>query len=281
VIRAWITAAVVAVAHVATAGIYGYHRDEFYYLAQGRRLAWGYVDNPPLTPFLYRVGADIFGTSRFGLRIVPALLHALLVVAVALVARELGGNSRAMFLSALGAALAPMFVTTGHFLGTATPEIVAGAFVTLFVARVFKGGDPRWWLAAGGALGLGLLDHWTLAFFAVGLFAGILVTRQRALLASPWLYAGLAIAAVIVAPNVAWQARHHWVQLTFASHVRDYGQAASTIPTQFVFLGAASVILAIPGLLWLLRDDAGRPFKPFAIAYFVAVALTLLTGGKQ
>src|SRR5205823_11695304 len=51
----WIVAAVVVAFHLATATIYGYHRDEFYYLASGRRLAWGYVDHPPLTPFLYRV----------------------------------------------------------------------------------------------------------------------------------------------------------------------------------------------------------------------------------
>ena len=34
---------------------YGYFRDEFDYLASGDHLAWGYVDQPPLIPFLIRV----------------------------------------------------------------------------------------------------------------------------------------------------------------------------------------------------------------------------------
>jgi len=72
----WLIAAATVAFHLATATIYGYHRDEMYYLASGRRLAWGYVDHPPLTPLLYRISAELFGTSRFALRIVPAVLSA-------------------------------------------------------------------------------------------------------------------------------------------------------------------------------------------------------------
>ena len=72
---AWIVAGSTVVFHLATSTIYSYHRDEVYYLASGRRLSWGYVDHPPLTPFLYRVSDTLFGSSLFGLRILPALLH--------------------------------------------------------------------------------------------------------------------------------------------------------------------------------------------------------------
>src|SRR5262249_27021397 len=153
--RVWIVAGVVVVFHLATASIYGYHRDEFYYLAQGRRLAWGYVDNPPLTPLLYRIDSKLFGTSRLGLSVMPALLHGTLVVVTALVAGELGGNNRAQFLAALGAAIGAGFVTTGHFLGTVTPEIVLGAAASLFVVRVLCSGVPRWWIAVGIVIGVG------------------------------------------------------------------------------------------------------------------------------
>ncbi len=88
----WIIAAATMVFHLATATIYGYHRDEFYYLASGRRLAWGYVDHPPITPLLYRAADRIFGHSELGLRVTPALFHGLVVVLVALLARELGGS---------------------------------------------------------------------------------------------------------------------------------------------------------------------------------------------
>src|SRR5205807_3665466 len=59
--------------HLSTATVLGFHRDEFYYLAGGRHLAWGYVDHPPLTPFLYRVSETLLGDSQFALHALPAL----------------------------------------------------------------------------------------------------------------------------------------------------------------------------------------------------------------
>jgi hypothetical protein len=52
---------------------YGYFRDEFDYMACGNHLAWGYVDQPPLVPFLIKVSRLLLGDSLRSIRIIPSL----------------------------------------------------------------------------------------------------------------------------------------------------------------------------------------------------------------
>src|SRR5277367_5709976 len=69
-------ALVVAVAHLLTNGRYGFHRDEFQFLSDARHLDWGFVAYPPLTPFLERVGLQLFGVSMVGLRLFSVIAQA-------------------------------------------------------------------------------------------------------------------------------------------------------------------------------------------------------------
>jgi len=55
---------------------YGFFIDEFYYLACANHLAFGYVDHPPLAPFLLRVITFLFGDSLLVVRFLPALAAA-------------------------------------------------------------------------------------------------------------------------------------------------------------------------------------------------------------
>src|ERR1043165_4934185 len=70
---------------------YGYFRDEFDYLACGNHLAWGYVDQPPLIPFLARISRAVLGDSLRSIRFLPAVASSVLVIQTAVLAREMGG----------------------------------------------------------------------------------------------------------------------------------------------------------------------------------------------
>src|SRR5690348_747423 len=54
---------------------YGYFREEFDFLSCGNHLAWGFVDHPPLIPFLVHLMRGAFGDSLRVLRFVPALAN--------------------------------------------------------------------------------------------------------------------------------------------------------------------------------------------------------------
>jgi hypothetical protein len=87
--------------HFLTNSRYGYHGDELYFIACGDHLAWGYVDQPPLIPFLARVSRVLMGDSLFSIRFFPALAHAGLVFLTGWIAQTLGGSRFAQALAAL------------------------------------------------------------------------------------------------------------------------------------------------------------------------------------
>ena len=176
--------------HVLFSGQYGFHRDELDIVMNARQLDWGYVAYPPLTPLLARIGLELFGPSLVGLRLLPALGQGIVVVLTGLMARDMGGGRFAQALAAVAAAIAPVALTAGLLIQYLSFDYVWWVVAAFCVVRLLKTEDPRWWLGIGAAIGLGMLTKYTMAFFAVGLAVGILLSSARRYLRSPWLWAG-------------------------------------------------------------------------------------------
>src|SRR5260370_18552761 len=85
-------AVVVAVIHLLTNNRYGFHRDELQFLSDARHLDWGFVAYPPFTPFVERIGLEIFGVSLVGFRLFSVIAQAMAIVVTGLMARYLGGG---------------------------------------------------------------------------------------------------------------------------------------------------------------------------------------------
>src|SRR6202051_3984099 len=141
---------------------YGYFRDEFDYMACGDHLAWGYVDQPPLIPFLIHVCRALLGDSLRSVRFIPALASSFLVVQTAVLAREFGGRRFALVLSAVTIVVAPQYLSNGSLLGTncLEPNLWMGCayFAILAIKR-----SPRYWLWFGMVAGIGLQEKYSIA----------------------------------------------------------------------------------------------------------------------
>jgi 4-amino-4-deoxy-L-arabinose transferase-like glycosyltransferase len=279
-------AAAVVLLLLAVAGRYGYHRDELYFLACGRRLAWGFVDQPPLTPALARLSEILFPDSLVGLRLWPALMVGGLVVVTSLTARELGAGRTGQIAVAVCAGCTPGFLLAGHLLSTETFDLVAWAVTTLLVIMIVRRGQPRLWLVVGVVLGIGLENKWSIVFLVGGLLIGLLATPERRVLWTPWFAAGVAVALVMWLPNLLWQADHGWPQIdmirVIQSDSMDLGSTIAWIPLQVLITGFVTAIVWIAGLLRVLRTPETRPYRFVGIAYVaLAVVFAVSAGDKS
>jgi 4-amino-4-deoxy-L-arabinose transferase-like glycosyltransferase len=266
---------------LALSSAYGFHRDEMYFIVAGRHPAFGYPDQPPITPLLSAAAVAVLGLSPTAVRVLPALAMGLVVVLTALMARELGGSRRAQLLAAITVALSG-FLAAGHFDATATYELLFGAVILWLLLKLLACGDRRLWLAVGVAAGIGLENKDTLLLLFAGLLVGLVLGRRWDVARSPWAWAAAGIALVIWAPNLAWQATHGMPQLTMAHVIAGGGAAnrAELLPVLWLFAGPLLFAVIVTGWVWMLLARAAAPWRAIAYAAAAVLVLVAASGGK-
>ena len=281
---AWrpILAAMVTVAAALTLAspTYGYHRDELYF--RMLPLQWGYVDQPPLTPLIARMFSSI-ADETWALHIPATVLMACSVAIVALITRELGGGRRAQTLCVCAYATSLLPLEFARVLLTATVDLVVWPAVILFVLRAVLRNRPQWWLAVGLLVGISMYNKLLIALLLTSLLAGIVLVGPRRLLRSRWTWSAGAIALIVGAPNLFYQATHHWPQSTMGNALA-YNNASNvrllTVPILLVMFGIPLVPIWAAGISGLARRPEWRPVRFVAAAVPVLLALVII-GGSQ
>lgn len=278
---AWI-AILATAAELAVSGRYGYHRDELYFLECARHLAFGYVDQPLLTPLVARLSTSALGNSLVGLRVVPALLLGTVVLVTARMARELGAPRRAQVLAAACAATCGEYLGVEHSLSTAGLDLALSSAVLALVLRLLATGDTRWWLAIGAAVGLAAEAKWNVAFLVLALLGGFLLTPERRLLATRWLWVGGAAAVALASPDLVWQASHHWpnLQVFHALDASAGHNRATYWPAQVVYTGLVLTPIWVMGAIASLRSGPLARFRAVGIGCWILLLAQFVLGGK-
>ena len=267
---------------ITTAGRYGYHRDELYFRVAGGHPAFGYDDQPPLTPFLARLSEELFGESPRGLRVVSALAMGVVVVLVAAIARELGATARGQLIAAAATAAATVTLAAGHIVSTSTFDVLFWIAILWLLVRLLQGGDPRLWVVVGTVAGVGLQNKHLVLLLLVALALGIALARAWVVVHTRWLPIGALVAVGIWLPNLAWQAANGWPQLELGRQIADddpVGVRIGLIPLQFVILGLLLVPLAVAGLWWLFRS-VEHDVRAIGYAYLSLLGICLAVGAK-
>ena len=269
-------------AHAVCLTQYGWFRDELYYASCARRLAWGYVDHPPLSVAVLALVRAVFGSGLVAPRLVAALASAFVSLTAGAIARELGGRRYAQVLAALALGFAPLSLAVGHFFSLNVFDLLFWSLATLLALRAFESGSRGRWAALGVTLGLGLLNKWSVLWLGSGLAVALLVSpqRKRLLGAGPWLAA--ALAAAVFAPNLIWEKLHAWPTLEFMHNARTQKMAALD-PLKYLL----NLVLAMgPGgapiwLAGLLVAFARGRWRSLAIVFVVTLVILFASGSAR
>jgi len=282
----WAIALAKFVFHVYFNNQYGYFRDEFDYIACGSHLGWGYVDQPPLVPFLIHICRAVLGDSLRSIRFIPAVASSLLVVQSALLARELGGRRYAMLLTAIAVALAPQYLSNGSLLGTNCLEPNLWIGCAYFAILAIKRNDPRYWLWFGIIAGLGLEEKYSIALFGFGIVVGLLLTGQRRVFLDKWIWLGGAAAFLIFLPNLLWNLHYDWPFVQLMHNIRADGRDVVLPPGRY-FVEQALLVNPLTAPVWLAGLVAffvWPRLKPYCVlgwSYLVCYGVFFFLHGKN
>jgi len=240
------------------------HFDEAQYWGWSRELAWGYYSKPPGIAAAIRAATLVCGDGEGCVRSIAWVSHALAGGFVFLAVRRLHGERTAAIATAIFATL-PIAAFGAVAATTDALLILCWSAALYCYIRALEDDRARWWLGAGLAGGLGLLSKYTMGAFALSALVHLLSTPQlRARLASwkPW--AAALVAAVVLAPNLEWNAMHAFATFNHTAEISQLDRAWLNPGELVAFLGGQLVV-----------------FGPvFGVAVFAALGAALRHGRR-
>jgi 4-amino-4-deoxy-L-arabinose transferase-like glycosyltransferase len=265
---------------VATALVDGYFRDEFYYLACSRHMAWGYVDQPPLSVAILWAVRHIGGESLLTLRVAAALAAAGAVFMTGSLARTLGAGAFGEILAMTGMAVAPAFLAIGSFYSMNVFDVLLWTAAARAFAAVITKPATAGWILLGFLLGLGLLNKISVLWLGAGIAAALVLTPARRTLKTPGPWIAAVIAGAMFLPHVLWQIQNGWPTLEFIRNAgRDKMQVtnpASFLLEQVLNMHPFTLPIWVGGLAALFAGRRLREYRALGIVFLVVLAILLV-----
>jgi 4-amino-4-deoxy-L-arabinose transferase-like glycosyltransferase len=260
---------------------YGLFRDELYYLACARRLAWGYVDHPPFSIALLK----LFGEHLFMIKVPAALAFGAAVFLAGRQAGVLGAGTWGTLVTVLATTLCPLLVAIAGLYSMNVLEIAWWAGATAISARLLITPTPARWAALGLLIGLGTLTKYSMLMFPAGLCLGMLASPSRRQFLTPGPWIGGLIAAAIAAPHFVWEARHGWPSLEFMHNATAIKMTAVApldfLRGQILVSNPVFALVWLAGLAGLLAMRSLRPWRPHGVAFLFSTAVLMASGRSR
>jgi 4-amino-4-deoxy-L-arabinose transferase-like glycosyltransferase len=265
--------------------------DEAQYWAWSREPAFGYFSKPPLLAWTIALSEQVCGSSEACIRAPAPVFYFATSLLVYAIARQLY-DAQVAFYSALSTALATGCVFSARIISTDVPLLFFWALALLAYVKLVSGADRRWGLVLGIALGLGLMAKYAMIYFMLGAaLAASLDADARKLLREPALWLALAIAALLITPNILWNLDNGLVTLRHTGdNIQGDGLALSPakgfefIAAQFLVFGPITCAVMLLAMLRMNAPETSRADRlmlAFAIPPLVLVMFVAFTTRAQ
>lgn len=264
---------------------YGYFIDELYYIACSKRLAFGYVDHPPLSILLLAVIRRLLGDSLPAIRVLPSLALAATVFVTGMITHRLGGTRWAIVIASLAVVAMPAYLVMGSFYSMNAFEIVLVAIILYLTTRMLDEENPRYWVAIGVLLGLGLELKHTMVVYAIAIVLGLVLAPSRRLLWNRWFVWGIVCSFLLLLPNLVWQILHGFPSLEFYRNAMVNKNIPKDLfgilADQAIFTNPAALPLWITGLGFLLVSESAQKYRSLAWTYVFLMLVMILSRSSR
>jgi 4-amino-4-deoxy-L-arabinose transferase-like glycosyltransferase len=250
------------------------HGDEAQYWVWAKHPALGYFSKPPLVAWLIALTTGAFGDGTLAVRLASPLAHAGAALLVFLVGRRLYGSEVGLW-AAIAYATLPAVAVSAGIISTDPPLLLFWALALYaFVRAIEERASPWWWPATGGAIGLAMLAKYTAIAFPLSMLLYLALApaqRPRLATAGPWV--ALAVALVVLAPNLLWNAQAGFVSLRHLGENAALGGPLLHPLNLLEFLGSQAGVIgplllaAVAALLWRWRDTVRDPRQGLLLAF--------------
>lgn len=256
--------------------------EEAQYWFWAQEPAWGYFSKPPLIAWLIRLSTSLFGEGEFGIRMLSPVMHGLAALVAGATAARLA-DARAGFWTAIAYVTLPGVDYSALLMTTDVPLLLAWSLALYGFVRLAQGGDARWAVWTGLAIGIGLLAKYAMLFFLPGIALALIAMPGLARrIGAGRLVLILAIGCLMLLPNLLWNLEQGWITVRHtglpsveAGFAERLGKMVAFFGGQIAIAGPILLVAMLAGLAVGLRAWRRADPVPAPLLLMAAFALPL------
>ncbi len=270
--------------HLAFYNTLGFHRDELLYFSLGAHPSAGYASVPPLTGWLAWLMIRVAGSNLFSARLLPALFSGVMVFLASGLTKELKGNRYAQILAAVAIVIFPINLRGFYLFEPVFLDVFFWTLIFWVLLKWINTQQNRWLLFLGIAVGLGLMNKYTVFLQLFCLFLVIFFTPYRSLFRRRAFWLATVIAFLIFLPNIVWQVANGFPVITHMQALHD-SQLVNVNRINFLtdqlMIGFMATFLILPGLFVPLFSRSYKQARFMAVASLLGMLILLVLRGKS